>query len=76
MSKVRTLRAENKMTEDSLCATSRNRKGMKSPGILGHLMVNHLLWGRELIKTNDYYNKSLFCLDRAFKWKKKKKSNS
>lgn len=67
VSKVRTLRAESKMMEDSLCTTSSNRKGMKSPGILGHLMVNHLLWGRDLIKTNDSHNKSLFCLDRGFK---------
>lgn len=53
-----------------LCTTSSNRKRMKSPGILVHLIVNHLLWGRDLIKTNDSYNKSLFCLDRGFKWKK------
>lgn len=66
VSKVR-LRAESKMMEDSLCATSSNRMVMKSPGILGHLMVSHLLWGRDLIKTNDSYNKSLFCLDRGFK---------
>lgn len=72
------LRVKSKM-EDTLCKRNRikkkkkTRNGIKSLGILGCLMVNHLLWGHDLIKTSDYYNKSLFSLDGGFKWKKKKK---
>lgn len=56
----------------SLGATSSNRKGIKSSGILGRLTLNPLLWGHDLIKikTNDSDNKSLFSLDGGLKWKK------
>lgn len=64
------LRVKSKMMESSLRATSSNRKIIESLGILGCLMVNHLLWGHDLIKTNDSYNKSLFSVDGGFKWKK------
>lgn len=63
------LRVKSKMMESSLRATSSNRKIIESLGILGCLMVNHLLWGHDLIKTNDSYNKSLFSVDGGFKWK-------